>query len=211
MAATVAAVLADRLARDPDGTFYIHGDVELSVTTLAADVEDAARRLVALGPRQEIGDAFVERPQPRSVLRADREGPLPHAELEEVVDLPLLRRALHLVADEDHGQADAPQALGDLAVEGRDAAARVDQEEHQVRRADRRAHLLLDVRAEVVAVDDPDAAGVDHLDVAGAELGLEPHRHRHACGLDQTSSGTIRTRFDDLSPAGSKSRGRKWL
>lgn len=49
MASTIAEVLADRCARDPSGTFYIHGDAELTVAALAEQVDDAARRLVALG------------------------------------------------------------------------------------------------------------------------------------------------------------------
>ena len=70
-----------------------------------------------------------------------------------------------LVRDEHHRLVRRPQDLSELLVAGRDAGARVDDEEHEVRLCDGRARLLGDLAVERSLALEVDAAGVDDPEV----------------------------------------------
>jgi hypothetical protein len=99
--------------------------------------------------------------------------------------------ALDLVHGEHNRRRDAAQATRDLLVERREPVAHVDHEHDEVRKADGGRDLALDLLAEVVAVDDADAAGVDDLDPALACGAVELGGERDTVARD------ARRRLDD--------------
>ena len=92
------------------------------------------------------------------------------AELVELERELLLRRVVDLVGDDEHVLLGLAENLGELLVAGRHTGARVDDEEHEVRLADRRACLLCDLTRDRVRIGDVDATGVDREEVVALPL-----------------------------------------
>ena len=95
------------------------------------------------------------------------------AEAVQVERQALLRRVVDLVREQQHLLLRAAQQLGELLVAGRDAGARVDDEQHEVGLGDRGARLLGDLRRDVAAVGEVDAARVDQHELLAVPLADE--------------------------------------
>ncbi len=99
----------------------------------------------------------------------DRER-LAEAEAVELERERLLRRVVDLVREHEHRLLRLAQDLRELLVARRDAGARVDDEEHEIRLADRRARLLRDLPRDRARIGDVDAAGVDQHELLPVPL-----------------------------------------
>ena len=137
------------------------------------DLHDRRLGRVAGGP-QVLGDVIEKVLASPQLFRADRDRIAEPEGLELVhVRLVLLRVDLVDNNDERDLLRSRPQPLRDDPVERRDALANVGDEQDEIRPAQREVDLLLDVVAEVIAVDDADTAGVDDL-------------HQHVLVLDES-------------------------
>ena len=122
------------------------------------------------GGRQPIDDLVGQVAGVAAVLRADRQRRV-EAQGVELAALVLPARVVGLVDDEEHRLRGAPQAIGDVMVERRDAGRGVDDEEDDVGLLDGDAGLVLDPLLDLRAGLELEAAGVDHREVAAAPVG----------------------------------------
>ena len=83
------------------------------------------------------------------------------------------RRVVELVGDEEHRHLGAAQDVGDLEVVGQRTRAAVDDEEHEVGRADGQLDLVADVPGEGRLRVGVVAAGVDHPQRPSSPLHLD--------------------------------------
>ena len=97
------------------------------------------------------------------------------AEAEEIVGLGVERFVVGLVGDQDRRAIDRAQATNDLVIEGEQAGAGIDDEQDDRGRLDGGLDLRIDVRRQIVDVDDADSARVDDVEVAISLIEQEAH------------------------------------
>ena len=124
---------------------------------------------------QQLDDHLLEVADVAPVGRADRDGAL-HAELVELTDQRLLLVAVDLVHRGDHRLAAAAQALGEVAVFGKQACTPVEHEDHHLGFIDGELGLVHHPLHDRVLVLRIEAAGVDqdhrHVDPRPGHLRL---------------------------------------
>jgi hypothetical protein len=121
--------------------------------------------------RQPLDDRIGQVARVPAVLCTDAHGRV-EAESVELCGLRLAAVVIDLVDHQDDRLAGAPQPIGQLMVERRDARRHVDQEQDQVRLLDRNPRLDLHPLLDVAARLELEATGIDHGEVPAAPVGL---------------------------------------
>ena len=158
----------DRHARRPHLGLGQLGEIPLGQVTLVDRPMPPAPPRPA-GRREAVHHHVEEVAGAAAVLCADRDGRL-EAEGVELGPLVLAPRVVRLVDDQDRRLAGAPQAIGHLVVERRDAGGGIHHEQDEVRLLDRHPCLVLHPLLDVAPRLELQAAGVDHGEAPAVPL-----------------------------------------
>ncbi len=188
-------------------------EARLSDVGAADDGHARVGRLGFLHRRgQLLGDRVEEIAGADPLDRRDRERRA-QAELVELRGLRLAAPGVGLVRDEEHGLSATAEQVGDVVLDRKDAALRVDDEQDHVGLPDRGLRLAAYGRLHLAGLRVVESPGVDERELAAAPLGgrVDAVARRAGKVLDDrdafTDEAIEQRRFADVGPPNDRDDG----